>query len=191
MITIGIQGGKGSFNEEAIYYYIKRNSIENFKVNYLHTTKGVLKALSNGEIDLGQFAIHNSTGGVVWESLQAMGKYKFIVTEEFAIIIAHALMIRKDSSLDQIETIMTHPQVLKQCKNTLFNKYPNLALTSGKGKLIDHSNVAKNLSEKKLGKKIATMGSKILAKIYDLKIVEDNLQDNKQNYTSFLIVKKR
>ncbi len=34
------------------------------------------------------------------------------------------------------------------------------------------------------------MGSKILADIYGLKIIEDNLQDAKENYTSFLMVKR-
>lgn len=187
-MKIGIQGGKGSFNEEAVHYYIAQNSIKDFEIVYLYTTEAVLKALSKKQIDIGQFAIHNSTGGVVWETLTAMGKYKFNVEQEFSIIIAHALMIRKDAKFEDIDTIMTHPQVLKQCKNSLYEKYPHLTLTSGKGDLIDHSNVAKHLSEKKLNKNIATMGSKILAKIYDLQIVEDNLQDNKHNYTSFLIV---
>lgn len=48
--------------------------------------------------------------------------------------------------------------------------------------------VAKHLSEGKLPDNIATMGSKVLAKFYDLKIIEDNLQDAKENYTSFLQV---
>ena len=59
---------------------------------------------------------------------------------------------------------------------------------SGEGELIDHALVAQQLSERKLPKNIATMGSKILAELYDLTIVEDNLQDLKENYTSFLLV---
>lgn len=34
------------------------------------------------------------------------------------------------------------------------------------------------------------MGSKVLAKMYNLKVVEDNLQDAKENYTSFLQVER-
>ena len=48
--------------------------------------------------------------------------------------------------------------------------------------------VAKKMSEGRLSKNIATMGSKVLAKIYNLQIIEDNLQDSSENYTSFLMV---
>src|SRR5207247_568229 len=48
-LTIGIQGGKGSFNEEAITYYVKRNGIDKYKIEYLHTSKNVLRALHEGD----------------------------------------------------------------------------------------------------------------------------------------------
>jgi arogenate dehydrogenase (NADP+) len=187
-ITVGIQGGKGSFNEEAIQYYLKRNTIDNYKIEYLHTSKNVLRALHEGDSDLGLFALHNSIGGIVMESVEAMAEYKFSIIEEFAIKISHALMIRKDATLKDIIEIMSHPQVFAQCKNTLERKYPNLKQTSGVGELIDHALVAKQLGEGKLPQNIATMGSKILAELYNLTIIEDNLQDLKKNYTSFLLV---
>lgn len=189
-LIIGIQGGKGSFNEQAINYYVEREKIKNYKIKYLHTSEKVLKALSKNQIDKGQFAIHNSIGGIVGESIEAMGKYNFKIVDQYAIIIAHALMIRNDAEFSDVTKIMTHPQVLAQCASTLAQKYPNLEKTSGKGDLIDHAKVAKLLGDKKFPKNIATMGSNILAKIYDLKIIEDNLQDAKENYTTFLLVSK-
>lgn len=189
-VVFGIQGGKGSFNEEALNYYLKRNKINNYIIKYLYTSENVLKALHKGEIDFGQFAIHNSVGGIVGESIEALAKYKIKIKEQFAIKISHALMIRKDAIMKDVTIIMTHPQVLAQCKNTLFRKYPKLKKTSGKKELVDHALVAKKMSEKKIAKNIATMGSKILTEIYDLKIVEDNLQDAKENYTSFLLAER-
>jgi hypothetical protein len=189
-ITFGIQGGVGSFNEKAINQYVSDAGITKYKIKYLYTSENVLKALHKGEIDFGQFAIHNSIGGIVGESVHAMAKYKFKIVKEFAIQIAHALMIRQDVNFDDITTIMTHPQVLAQCKGNLAKKYPDLVKTSGKGILVDHATVAKRLSEGKLDKNIATMGSDILAKIYNLKIVENNLQDLQNNFTSFLIVSR-
>ena len=117
-----------------------------------------------------------------------MAKYKFKIVEKFAIKIAHSLMIRDDATLKDIDTIMSHPQVFAQCKKTLSEKYPNFKQVSGRGRLIDHALVAKRLAEKKLPKNVAVMGSKVLAKIYRLKTIEDNLQDAKENYTSFLMV---
>lgn len=189
-LTIGIQGGKGSFNDEAVQYYVKKAGIENYEIKYLYTSERVLAELHSGDIDRGLFAIHNSVGGMVGESVEAMARYKFSIVEEFAIIIAHALMIRDDAKYQDINSVMAHPQVFAQCKSTLAQKYPHLELTSGKGELIDHANVAKQLGAHKLPKHVATMGSKVLADLYDLRIVEDNLQDADKNYTSFLMVKR-
>ncbi len=189
-LTIGIQGGKGSFNEEALLYWLHRSGISDYKIEYLYTTEKVLAALHAGNIDRGQFAIHNSVGGIVEESVEAMAQYKFKIVEEFAIKIAHALMIRNDAEYSEITEVMAHPQVFAQCKNTLPQKYPHLKLTSGEGELIDHANVAKHLAAHKLPKHVATMGSKVLAELYDLKIIEDNLQDARENYTSFLLVSR-
>lgn len=189
-ITFGIQGGKGSFNEEAIQYYLQKENITKYKIKYLYTTENVLNALHKGDVDRGLFAIHNSVGGIVGESISAIANYKFKIIEEFAVKISHALMIRKDARFSQITTIMTHPQVLAQCKETLAKKYPGLKQTSGEKELIDHSAVAKYLSENKLPQHIATMGSQTLAKLYDLQIIEDNLQDAKENFTSFLMVSR-
>jgi len=189
-LTIGIQGGKGSFNEEAVGYWLQRSGIEKYKIKYLYTSANVLDALHKGEIDHGQFAIHNSVGGIVNESVAAMAKYRFTIVEEFAITISHALMIHPDAKLSDIREVMSHPQVFAQCKNTLSKKYPQLKRTSGEDELIDHANVARQLAANKLPKTTAVMGSRVLADIYGLSIVETNLQDATDNYTSFLMVKR-
>lgn len=190
-MIVGIQGGVGSFNEEAVKYHFKKKKIKDYEIKYLYTSERVLNALEKKEIDRGQFAIHNSAGGIVDETIEAMGNHTFKVAEKFAIRISHALMIRPDAKFSDIKTIMTHPQVFAQCKKTLHKKYPKLRKVSGKGKMIDHALVAKKMSEGKIDKSIATMGSKVLAEIYGLKIIEDNLQDLKQNYTTFLQVVRR
>jgi prephenate dehydratase len=187
-IISGIQGGKGSFNEEAILYYLNKEGNTNYQIKYLHTSEDVLAALHNGEVDRGLFAIQNSTGGLVEESIQAMARYKFRIIDQFAIKISHALMVRDDVDFSKITTIMSHPQVFAQCKDTLSKKYPHLAQISGEGKLVDHALVAKLLFLGKLPKHVATMGSKILAKMYKLTVIEENLQDAKENFTSFLLV---
>lgn len=190
VIAYGIQGGRGSFNEEAILYFLNREGTTKYKIKYLYTSENVLNSLHKGEIDKGQFAIHNSVGGIVEESIWAMARYKFNIANQFAIKISHALMIRGDADFSKVNTIMSHPQVFAQCRDTLFKKYPHLNQISGEKELIDHAMVAKYLSEGKLSKHVATMGSKVLAQLYGLKIIEDNLQDAKENYTSFLHVSR-
>lgn len=187
-LILGIQGGKGSFNEEAVLYYIKRNQIKDYEIKYLFTSERVLKALDDGEINRGQFALFNSVGGIVDETIEAMGGHLFKVYDKFAIKIAHALMISPGADFNQIDTIMTHPQVLSQCKTTLLEKYPHLKQTSGEGDLIDSAKAAESLSLGELSANHAVMGSRILAELFGLTIIEENLQDLNLNFTTFLQV---
>jgi len=189
-IIFGIQGGKGSFNKEAILFYTNKNKIKNFKIKYLFTSEKVLKNLHEGNIDFGLFAIQNAVGGVVEESTHAMAKYKFKIVEEFEILVRHFLMKRKDVSVGEIKTIMAHPQNFRQCKDNLRKKYPNMKLVSGKGDLVDTAKAAEALADGKLEKNIAILGPKTLAKIHDLEIIDENLQDSKNNLTSFFLVSR-
>jgi len=189
-IVYGIQGGRGSFNEEAISNYVQKHKIKNYKIKYLYTSHKVLKNLYEGNVDFGLFAIHNSIGGIVEESIRAMADYKFHIVEEFAILIGHFLMKRRDGDAKKINTIMSHPQVLKQCRDTLREKYSKMKLVSGLGDLIDTAQAARALSENRLSANTAILGPKGLSTLYKLKIIAENLQDNKKNYTSFLLVKR-
>jgi arogenate dehydrogenase (NADP+), plant len=189
-LVVGIQGGRGSFNEEAARHYLQRSEDRPVELVYLHTTERVLRALHDGSIDRGQFAIHNSVGGMVAESVAAMAKYRFDIVEEFEIKISHALMMSSTGDPAAVDTVMTHPQVLAQCRSTLANKYPNLRQTSGEGDLIDHAKVAELIANGELAPNIATMGSSVLANIHGLRVIEDNLQDLGENFTSFLWVQR-
>ena len=191
-ITIGIQGGVGSFNEQAINFYIDKDKIDRSKViiKYLYTSERVLSELQKGNIDYGQFAMHNSVGGIVQESVYALAKYKVKIVEKFGIKIPHYLMKRKDVDISKLNSIMTHPQVFAQCKKTLIKKYPHLKQIIGKGDLIDNAKAAEAVATGKVPKTTAYLVPKILSKIYDLEIIDENLQDDKENFTSFLIMQR-
>lgn len=189
-IVFGIQGGRGSFNEEALLDYVKRHNIEKFETMYLYVTEKVLYRLHRGDIDYGLFALRNSIGGVVDESLRAMARYMFRTVEEFAIPVRHFLMKRKDVEEEDITTIMAHPQVLKQCARTLRERYLHLAQKSGAGDLLDTAAAARALSERKLPRTTAILGPRSLADLYGFDIIAENLQDEKDNATSFLLVKR-
>ncbi|MCJ7827711.1 hypothetical protein MUP65_01005 [Patescibacteria group bacterium] len=80
------------------------------------------------------------------------------------------------------------PQVFKQCQENLAANYPHHRLVSGRGELIDHAKAAQHLAQGKIDPKTAVSGPKILAELYQLEIVADNLQDNPHNLTTFLLV---
>lgn len=190
-IIIGIQGGEGSFNEEACRFYCENQGIKNFKIKYLYTSNNVLNALHRGEIDFGQFALQNSVGGTVKETIDALSCYNCRIVKEFEIIVNHCLLTKKGVKLNEIKKIISHPQALAQCKSTLAKKYPDKELISGKGILVDQAKASQYLSEDKIPKNTAVLAPKVCAKLYNLEVLAEGLQDRKDNYTSFLFVKRR
>lgn len=190
LTTYGVQGGRGSFSHQAFLAFSDKKSIKNFDIKYLYTSQKVLKNLDEGNIDYGLIAIENSVGGVVGETVQAMAKFKFKIVEKIDIPIRHFLMKMKETSVSDIKKVMTHPQVIKQCARTLRQKYAHLEIASGRGDFVDHAAVAKALAAGKIDKNIAVIGPKTLAEIYDLEIIDQDLQDDDKNLTSFFIVSR-
>ncbi len=186
---IGIQGGRGSFNEQAGLTHLASTGIGSYTLRYLHTIGNVLKALENGEIDFGQFAVYNTLGGEVEESYTAMNRDDISAVASYKIKIAHALMIESAAKLSDIDTIMTHPQVLRQCKQNLEKQFAHLKLVSGEGEMIDPAKIAELISQQKLPKTVATVSSNAVAQAHGLKIIAENLQDADDNYTTFVLVK--
>lgn len=190
-VIIGIQGGPGSFNEEAARWYAKGHRIPKYELSYCYTTEGVLRAVTEQEINFGVFAIQNSIGGMVGESIEAMSRYLFEIKDQFEIIVNHCLLSAPGVKLDTIETIMSHPQALAQCKLTLELQYPDKKLESGSGNLVDQATAAKALSEGSIPKTTAILASQAAADLYGLDVLDRGLQDRIDNYTTFLFVSKR
>jgi prephenate dehydratase len=156
----------------------------------LYTTKNVLDSLSKGTIDFGLFAVSNTLGGIVDETIEVLGDYKFEIVTQITLNIRHFLMKRRDVTTDQITKIIAHPQVLKQCEENLSTKYPRLAKISGGGDLIDTAKAAQALHVKKLSYEHAILGPRVLAELYAFDIIDSNLQDREDNRTTFLLVKR-
>jgi len=61
---------------------------------------------------------------------------------------------------------------------------------SGEGDLIDHAKVAELLASGTIAATTATAGSAVLAEVYGLDVVERNLQDSDNTFTTFLLVRR-
>ena len=59
-MKIGIQGGKGSFSEEAAKVFAKNHGIKDFDIVYLISSKVVIGAVESNEVGFGVFAMENA-----------------------------------------------------------------------------------------------------------------------------------
>ena len=185
-IKIGIQGGKGSFSEEAAKVFAKNHGIKDFDIVYLISSKVVIGAVESNEVGFGVFAMENAQGGVVIESVEALAEYRCRIVEMFHIPVSQNLLARHGIFMGDITEIHSHQQALRQCKDYLAKNFWTRPLIEAD----DTAEAARRLSEGKLPKSVAVVSSEYCAELYDLNIIEKDIHDLKHNLTLFLAVKK-
>ncbi len=124
---------------------------------------------------------NRTTGNIGVEYL--IFKYRLNIYKEKFYPINHHLLALPRSNIQDIKNIFSHAQGLSQCSN--FIKKNNFI----ENVRADTAGSAKYISETKI-KNEAAIASKESAKIYNLKIIASNIQDEKSNVTRFLLMGK-
>ena len=127
--------------------------------------------------------IENSLAGRIADIHYLLPKYKLQIYAEHFQIVEHNLLVKKNADLKDIKYVRSHAQAIDQCQKIIIkNKFKTIisADTAGSAKELSKSN----------DKSIAAIASKLSAKIYDLEILEKNIEDDSGNVTRFLIMGK-
>ena len=185
-IVIGVQGAKGSFSEEAGKRFARNHGIEKFRILYLISSEEVLYNVDIGTIQYGVFAMENAQGGVVVESMEALAKYRCKIIDMFHIPISQNLLVNHKIFKGDITEIYSHQQALRQCKDYLADNFWTCPLIEAD----DTAEAARRLSVGSIKKTAAVIGSKYCAELYDLKLLDEDIHDLKNNLTLFLSVKQ-
>ena len=124
---------------------------------------------------------NKTTGNIGIEYL--IFKFRLNIYAEHFHQIEHNLLGVPGSKLENIKNVFSHQQALSQCSDFLKKKniIENVRTdTAGSAALVSKN---KNKSE-------AAIASKLSAKIYDLDILTENIENEKGNATRFLIMGK-
>ena len=124
---------------------------------------------------------NKTTGNIGVEYL--IFKYRLNIYAEHFFLINHNLLAVKGSKLSDIKDVFSHAQALSQSSE--FIKKNNL----NENVRADTAGSAKYVSEIK-DKTKAAIASKLSAQIYNLDILKENIQDEKNNVTRFLVMGK-
>ena len=92
MIKIGIQGGQGSFSEQAANFFKKNHQLKDATIKYLISSSSVLESVESEAVEYGIFAMENAQGGVVIESVEALARYRCLINEMFHISVDKNLL---------------------------------------------------------------------------------------------------
>ncbi|WP_375323033.1 prephenate dehydratase [Candidatus Karelsulcia muelleri] len=177
---IAIQGIKGCFHEIATKKYFHKKKYNIIKCK---TFNELTYFVSTNTTDLGVIAIENSIAGALIYNYNLIRKNLLKISGEIYLYINHNLMILKKNNIKNIKKIISHPMAILQCKNYL-SKYPKIKISEYR----DTAEAAFFIFKKKK-KNIAAIASKEAAFIYNLKIIDKNIQTVNKNFTRFLILK--
>lgn len=142
-------------------------------------------SIKKGEINEAIVPIENSIEGAVNETLDLLASdMDLSIKGEVIIPIRQNLLVREGTYIDNIEYILSHPQPVGQCRGFITSKLPNTEI-----KLVySTARAAEIVSGGEYGLKAAAIGSFIAAEVYGLKILAENIQDNDNNFTRFVII---
>jgi len=179
-MKIAYQGIEGAYSETAIYKHFGKDA----KAVGYGSFEDVFEAVKNKEVDCGLLPFDNTIAGSVAINYDLLLKEDVFVVAEVFLIIRHNLLSHKGNKIENIKTAYSHPHALEQCRAFLkkheLDQVPRY----------DTAGSAKIVAER--GKKEeAAIASKLCAGIYNLDILEEGIESNKNNTTKFLVIVKK
>lgn len=152
------------------------------KADYIlcNNIEDIYKQVSEGKVKLGLAPIENMLNGSVRESIFSLKKYKVKINHLFNFPIHHCLA----SKSDKFKKIVSHPQALAQCSKFLA-PYKEKGII-----LVEAPSTSKAMELAAANKEYAAIGSKEAAEHYKANIIQENIEDNHSNVTSFILISK-
>ncbi|MGI9261152.1 MAG: prephenate dehydratase [Woeseiaceae bacterium] len=175
-LKIGFLGPEGTFTQTAVYKHFG-HSVRGLPFS---TIDEVFQEVESGAADFGVVPIENSTEGTVNHTLDMFITSPLKVGGEIELRIEQHLLGNLDG-LDSIERICAHEQSLAQCRGWLREYLPHV-------ELIGVSSNAAGARRARDEKGTAAVGGDAAAEVYDLKIVVNNIEDQSDNSTRFLVI---
>jgi prephenate dehydratase len=176
---VAYQGVSGAYSHLACLNHFGSNTmcIEN------ETFEDAMELVENNDADFALIPIENKTAGRVDEFYGLIPNMRLQIVGEHYQKIEHCLLSVKGSSINRIISAYSHPQGLAQCRNTLHELQINP---------IAHFDTAGSAKEiAKIGDRtLSAIASSLAGEIYGLDIIKPNVQDQKDNFTRFIVLSK-
>lgn len=183
-MRIGFLGPRGTFTEQALLSMPVAQEVD--LVDY-STVSAALEAVRRGEVDSALVPLENSVEGSVSATLDELAYGEpLVIVDEVALKVEFALMARPGTQLSDIALYTTHPHAYAQCREWVSTVLPDAhfaAALSNASAAIDVADPASRFQ--------AAIGPRVAAEHYGLDILADNIGDNEDAYTRFVLVSRR
>lgn len=177
---IAFQGERGAFSEEAS----RRLVSPEIRVLPCARFEDVFRSLKEGSATGAVIPIENTLAGSVHENYDHLQHFELPIVAETSVRIVHNLIARKGVKFSSIRRVYSHPVALNQCLN-FFSENPQIERipfydTAGSVKMITEEGLAD----------AGAIASSVAAGIYGAQILRRSIEDDRQNFTRFFLLRR-
>ena len=182
---VGYLGPQGTFSEEALLASADPAQAEPVGIGSIYE---VVVALRGGEVEWAIVPIENSLDGSITVTLDLLAEVasEVRVVGETLLRVRHSLIAATRVGLDEIDTVLTHPQVPGQCERLLRGEL-------AQAKVVSASSTAEAVrTVVQSGRPgLAALGTVLAAEIYGGTILREGVEDRQDNETRFVWLARR
>lgn len=173
---VAIQGYQASFHDVAAHAMLG----DDVAIVPCDTFVDVFKKLMGGDADYGVVAVANSIYGPIQESQHLFEQFAVKVIDETRVLVGQCLIALPDAGLADITEVHSHPVALAQCKDYLAQHVPQALLVSNADTAGAVADIAawNNIHQ-------AAIAGRAAAELYGMQVLAENIQAEKDNYTTF------
>ena len=152
------------------------------EIHFYPNFEDVFVAVSQGDCPYGVIPIENTLAGSVTENYDLMLEHNLVIVGSVTIPVDHCLLTLPGAKLEELSTLLSHPQALHQCSE-FFKTNKHLAPREFSNTAAAAQYVAEQ-NDPALG----AIGSSACAEKYGLEIYAKGIQNRKKNFTRFLVI---
>ena len=178
MSSAAIQGVRGAFSHAAAIGALGSD----VEVVECRTFEDLFAAVEAGHAQHGIVPVENSLAGSVQRNMDLLLRHALPVVAEARVRVRLCLAARPGAVLEDVSRAASHPVALEQC-HRFFARNP----TVERRPAFDTAGSIKDLMAGNADYD-AAIGSELAASLYGADILERDLEDDRHNYTRFLMV---
>jgi chorismate mutase/prephenate dehydratase len=175
-MEVAFLGPEGTFTQQAAFKHFG-HGVKTVPVTSINE---IFNAVESNKCQFGVVPVENSTEGVINHTLDRFLTSTLKICGEVEIKV-HQNLMGKGESLAEVTEVFSHQQSLAQCRKWLDNHLPEARLTP-----VSSNAEAARLAS--LNPRAVAIAGKVAAEIYNLTIIEKNIEDEANNTTRFIII---
>ena len=173
---VAFQGERGAYGEMATL-----QCFPNAELVPMKSFEDVFDSMESNKVDFAVIPVENSIEGSINETYDLLLQTNMVVSGEIYQRVKHCLIVNKHAN--SIKSAYSHSQALAQCRNYLQKKKLEPI------PIYDTAGAVKMLKERKIMNGAAIAGRRA-AEIYGMEILDEGIEDKKNNFTRFLVLSK-